>query len=68
MLVAAVLLKAAGNLASAGMALLLMDTVMAAYTLRAAGQLSGSFAVNTLRSALNPTPLLRLLATKRHAY
>jgi len=65
---AALLLKTSGNLANAGMSLLIMDAVMAAYTLRAASHLCGSSAVNSLVSALNPIPLLRLLVPKTHAY
>jgi O-antigen/teichoic acid export membrane protein len=65
---AAVLLRATGNLASAGMSLLLTDAVMAAYTLRAAGRLCGGPALNSLYAALNPAPLLRLLAARHHAY
>jgi len=65
--VAAVLLKATGNLAGAGMSLLVMDSMMATYTLRAAGRLCGSSAVDSLRSALNPVPLLRLLPTNGNA-
>jgi hypothetical protein len=64
---AAFLLRTTGNLADAGFSLLLMDAMMAAYALRAAGRLCGSSAVNDLLSALNPIPLLRL-ATKSHAY
>lgn len=64
---AAVLLKATGNLADAGMSLLLMDTVMAAYALRAAGRLCGISVVESVRSALNPLPLLRLLPRNSHA-
>ena len=62
-LLAVVLLQARGNLADAGMSLLLMDAVMAAYALRAAARLCGSSVVESLRSALNPFPLLRLLPT-----
>jgi len=65
-LLAAVLLRATGNLADAGMSLLLMDAVMAAYALRAAGRLCGSSPADNLRSALNPVPLLRLLPTNSH--
>jgi O-antigen/teichoic acid export membrane protein len=67
-LLAAVLLKATGNLADAGMSLLLMDIVMAAYALPAAGRLCGSSVAESLRSALNPIPLLGLLPTKSHAH
>jgi O-antigen/teichoic acid export membrane protein len=63
---AAVLLKATGNLASAGMSLLLMDTVMAGYTLRAASRLCGTSGVTSLYSALNPAPLLRLVTARSH--
>jgi len=66
-LLAAVLLKSTGNLADVGMSLLLMDVAMAAYALRAAGRLSGNSVVESLRSALNPLPLLRLLPTNTHA-
>jgi O-antigen/teichoic acid export membrane protein len=65
---ASVLLNGTGNLASAGMSLLVMDTVMAAYTLRAAARLLNASALMNLYSALNPAPLLRLLAGKSHAY
>jgi len=67
LVVAAALLKATGNLASAGMSLLVMDTAMALYTLRAAGHLCGRPAVKSLFSALNPVPLFRL-AARSHAY
>lgn len=68
LVLAAVLLKATGSLASAGMSLLLMDAVMAAYTLQAAGRLCGSSALNSVYSALNPAPLLRLFARRTHAF
>lgn len=68
LVLAAWLLQATENLASAGMSLLLMDTVTAAYVLRAAARLCGSSAANNLVSALNPIPLLRLLAGRDHVY
>jgi O-antigen/teichoic acid export membrane protein len=60
-------LKATGNLATAGMSLLAMDTVMAAYALRAASHLSGSSGLTTFLSALNPAPLLKLVTARSHA-
>jgi O-antigen/teichoic acid export membrane protein len=63
----AVLLRANGQLASAGMSLLVMDAMMAAYTLRAAGRLCGNSAARNLYSALSPAPLLKLFAAKSHA-
>src|SRR2546426_666696 len=59
-LLAAVLLNATGKLADVGMSLLLMDAMMATYTLRAAGRLCGSSAWNSLLASLNPIPLLSL--------
>ncbi len=59
--VSAFLLETTRSLANAGIPLFLMDTAMAAYTLRVAGRLCESPAMNTLRSALNPMPLMRLL-------
>jgi len=65
---AAAFLKATGNLAGAGMSLLVMDTVMAGYTLRAASRLCGSSGLTSLSSALNPAPLLKLFTARSHAY
>lgn len=58
---AAFLLIATDRLSNAGLALVVMDTTMAAYTLWAAGRLCGSIPIATLRSVLNPVPLLQLL-------
>jgi O-antigen/teichoic acid export membrane protein len=55
-LLAAVLLNATGHLAAAGIALLVMDVVTAAYALRAAGRLCDSSPLDSLRAALNPLP------------
>jgi O-antigen/teichoic acid export membrane protein len=68
LILAALLLNASGKLASAGVSLLLMDAVMVAYTLRAAGRLCGTSVVNSLQATLNPAPLLRLLGAGSHAY
>jgi len=65
---AAAVLKATGNLAGAGMSLLVMDTVMAGYTLRAASRLCGTSGLTSLYSALNPAPLLKLVIARSHAY
>jgi O-antigen/teichoic acid export membrane protein len=65
---AAFMLSYTRNLAMAGMSLLVMDGVMAAYALRAAARLIGSPPLNNMLLALNPFPLLRLVATKSHAY
>lgn len=65
---AGALLKATGNLAAAGMALVVMDTMMAAYALRAASKLCGSSGLKSLSSALNPAPLLKLVKARNHAY
>ena len=65
---AAALLSITKNLAPAGMSLLLMDTVMAAYTLGAAAHLCESSAMDTVLSALNPARLLKLLPTRTHAH
>jgi len=65
---AAALLKATGNLAGAGMSLLVMDAVMAGYTLRAASRLCASSGLISLYSALNPAPLLKLVTERTHAY
>jgi O-antigen/teichoic acid export membrane protein len=64
---AGALLTTTGNLANAGLALLLMDAVIAAYTLRAASRLCGSRALGVLRAALNPLPLLKVAVLKSHA-
>ncbi|HZC68994.1 MAG TPA: hypothetical protein VE201_10290, partial [Nitrospirales bacterium] len=61
------LLNATSNLANAGMSLLLMDTVMAAYTLGAAARLCSGSAIDTVLSAINPIPLFSLLATRKYA-
>jgi hypothetical protein len=66
-LLAAVLLKATRKLADVGMSLLLMDAVMAGYTLRAAGRLCGSSTWNSLLATLNPIPPRRLLGRNGHA-
>jgi len=65
---AGALLKGTGNLAGAGVSLLVMDTVMAGYTLQAASRLCGSSGLTSLYSALNPAPLLRLVTARGHAY
>jgi O-antigen/teichoic acid export membrane protein len=68
LVLAAVMLNSTGNLAMAGMSLLVMDAAMAVYALRAAGRLGGNSPINSVLSAFNPLPLLRLLDTKSHAY
>ncbi len=65
LLLAAILVRANGKAASAGMSLLVMDTVMAVYALRAAAGLLNSSVTSDLLSALNPLPLVELLAQKR---
>lgn len=65
---AAAFIKATGDLADAGMSLLVMDAIMALYTLHAASRLFGSSGLTSLYSALNPAPLLKLVTTGRHAY
>ena len=67
-ILAGVLLKTSGNLASAGFALVVMDVVIASYTLRVAGRLCGSSALSMLRAALDPLPLLKLILMKSHAH
>jgi O-antigen/teichoic acid export membrane protein len=59
--IAMFLLDWTGNLAMAGLALLLMDTVMVLYTLNAAVHLLGIRAIPTLGQAINPIPLFRIL-------
>ncbi len=66
LLVAAVLLGRTNNLASVGMSLLLMDVVMVAYTMRAAGNLSSSPG-HSVFATLNPLPLVKLITQKRYA-
>ena len=66
-LLAAVLLRSTGKLAYVGMSLLLMDAVMAGYTLRAAGRLCGTSGWSNLLAALDPAPLFRVLARNSHA-
>jgi len=65
---AALMLKVTSNLASAGMSLLVMDAMMAGYTLRAASRLCGSSGLTSLYSALNPAPLLKLVTARSHVY
>ena len=65
LLLAAILVRAHGQAASAGMSLLVMDAVMAVYALRAAASLRNSSVTSDLLSALNPLPLVELLAQKR---
>jgi O-antigen/teichoic acid export membrane protein len=62
-----VMLHTTRSLSTAGLSLLFMDGAMAIYTLRAAGRLVGSPPKASMLSALDPTPLLRLLSTKGHA-
>ncbi len=64
---AAALLKTTSYLAAAGMSLLLMDTVMAGYTLRAASSLCGNSGLASLNSALSLDPLLKLVKARSHA-
>ncbi|MBP1610667.1 MAG: hypothetical protein H6Q04_2902 [Acidobacteria bacterium] len=56
----AVLMTWSGNVAEAGLALLLMDAVMMACTLRAASRLTGTHAWSNLLESMNPSCLLRL--------
>jgi O-antigen/teichoic acid export membrane protein len=65
---AAALLNTTGKLAGAGMSLLIMDAVMAAYALRSASHLCGSSVLMSMYSALNPAPLLKLVTARSHAY
>jgi len=61
LLVAGFLLRATGDLRYIGMILLLMDSAMAAYTLRAAAHLCDSSVASALLSAFNPVALFGLL-------
>jgi O-antigen/teichoic acid export membrane protein len=61
---AALLLRYTGEVASAGLPLLLMDVVMTWYTLNAASLLLGMRVTESLREAANPRPLLLLLRNK----
>jgi O-antigen/teichoic acid export membrane protein len=65
--VAAVLLSWTGDLATAGLALLLMDVVMASFTLQAAARLLGVAAFVSLVQAANPYPLVRFALAKVHS-
>jgi O-antigen/teichoic acid export membrane protein len=51
-----------GTVAEAGLALLLMDAIMTAYTLRAASRLMGTRALQNLLESINPSDLLRFSA------
>ena len=53
-----------GDVAEAGLALLLIDAAMTIYTLRAASRLVGAQAGSNLMLAVNPFPLLKLVMGK----
>lgn len=63
---AAVLLAWSGNVADTGVALLIMDTVMALYTLNVAARLLNRRPIASLLEAANPYPLLNLTRGKAH--
>ena len=48
-----------GDVAEAGLALLLIDTAMTIYTLRAASRLVGAQAGSNLMLAVNPFPVIK---------
>ena len=60
------LLHVTGRLASAGMALVLVDLVMIGYALPAAARLCGSRSVGVVVAALDPVPLVRLVRKAAH--
>jgi len=67
LLSAAAFLTYTGKVASAGMALLIMDAAMAVYTLRAAIRLLNVSPVKFLIDAINPVPLLALVSIRPRA-
>ncbi|MGB5835220.1 MAG: hypothetical protein WBG92_24985 [Thiohalocapsa sp.] len=58
------LLRMTGDLSYAGMALLLMDGLMALYVLSAAARLAGVDWPQTLLTAMNPLPIARFLSRR----
>lgn len=65
---AALLLTWTDNIATTGLALLLMDVTMAAYTLRAAGRLLDVRPATSLAQALDPRPLINLVTSSRRLH
>lgn len=65
-LVAILLLKVTGQLADVGLALLMMDTLMASYMLPAACRHMHAPVWKSLLAAIDPRPLLRLSARSTH--
>jgi O-antigen/teichoic acid export membrane protein len=66
--VAVLLLGWTGDIATAGLSLLLMDVAMALYTLVAATRLLGVSVGTTLAQAINPHPLINGAWRKLHAW
>jgi O-antigen/teichoic acid export membrane protein len=66
--VAVLLLVWTGNIASAGIALLLMDAAMALFTFRAATQLLGVTPAESLVQAVDPRPLVTLVLSRVRIY
>lgn len=66
-LISALLLTGTGRLDSAGLALLLMDTVMSIYTFYAVTQLLGIKPAAAFAQAVNPGPLIKMALLHSHA-